>query len=243
MLHIGGVNVLVAFLAGFVSCLSPCVLPLAPIYAGNLAGASVAVAGVSNRRAPVLHAVAFMAGFTIFFTTLGILVGLAGYVLRDQLWLLQKVGGLFLIVLGLHMSRLLEIPALYRGVGLRWDERVANPYLRSFVVGGSISAGWLPCIGPTLGTILTLAITSGTVIQGGVLLLVYSLGLAVPFVAFGVILARTPGLLRWMNRHHAAVSFVAGATMIVMGVLLFTGTLQRLNGYFRFSSSGLGAQI
>src|SRR5205823_912786 len=118
-----------------------------------------------------------------------------GYVLQDQLPLIQKVGGLFLIVLGLHMSGIVEIPALYRGVGLRWGEGVANPYLRSFLVGGSISAGWLPCIGPTLGTILTLAITSGTVWQGGVLLLVYSLGLAVPFVLFGVTLARTPGLL------------------------------------------------
>ncbi|MGH2587969.1 MAG: cytochrome c biogenesis protein CcdA [Dehalococcoidia bacterium] len=90
---------------------------------------------------------------------------------------------------------------------------------------------------------LTLAITSGTVLQGSVLLLVYSLGLAVPFVAFGVTLARTPGLLRWMQRHHDGISFVAGVVLIVMGIVLFTGTLQRLNGYFRFSSSGLGAQI
>jgi cytochrome c-type biogenesis protein len=219
------------------------VLPLAPIYAGSLAGGSVATAGAVDRRAPVLHAVAFMAGFALLFTALGVSVGLAGYVLRDQLALLQKLGGVFLIVLGLHMSRILEIPALYRGVGFGWGERVANPYLRSFVVGGSISAGWLPCIGPTLGTILTLAITSGTAFQGGVLLLVYSLGLAVPFVALGVTLARTPGLLRWMHRHHDAIGFVAGVVLIAMGVVLFTGTLGRLNAYFRFSSSGLGARI
>ncbi|MCL6556847.1 MAG: cytochrome c biogenesis protein CcdA [Burkholderiales bacterium] len=243
MIEVGGVSVLVAFLAGLVSCLSPCVLPLAPVYAGNLASGSLSATCAASRRAPVLHAVAFMAGFTLMFTALGVSVGLAGYILRDQLSLLQKAGGVFLIVLGLHMSRLIEIPAFYRGLGATWEARAGNPYLRSFLVGSSISAGWLPCIGPTLGTILTLAITSGTVVQGGVLLLVYSLGLAVPFVAFGATLARTPGLLRWLNRHHDAVRFVAGVTLIVMGIVLFTGTLQRLNGYFRFSSAGLGAQI
>ena len=241
-MQVGGVNVLVAFLAGMVSCISPCVLPLAPVYLGNLAGGSAAL-GVVNRRAPLLHGVAFMAGFVLLFTVLGVSVGLVGYVLRDQLPLLQKVGGVVLIVMGLHMSRMVEIPALYRGLGLDWDARMPGGYLRSFVAGTSISAGWLPCIGPTLGAILTLAVTSGTVVQGGVLLLVYALGLAVPFVAVGAVLARTPGLLRWLQRHHDAVSIVAGAMLVVMGILVFTGTLQRLNAYFGFTSGGLAGEL
>jgi cytochrome c-type biogenesis protein len=242
-MEIGGVNLLVAFAAGLVSCVSPCVLPLAPLYVGNLVGGSAAGAGTIDRRAPLLHGLAFMAGFSLLFITLGVSVGLVGYVLRDQLPLMQKIGGAFLILMGLHMSRIVEIPALYRGLGFDWGPRLGNGYTRSFLAGTSISAGWLPCIGPTLGGILTLAITSGTALQGGALLFVYSLGLALPFVGIGAILSRTPGLLRWMSRHHEAVSFFSGVVMIVMGIVLFTGTLQRLNTYFNFSSSGPGAQI
>lgn len=242
-MEIGGVNLMLAFLAGLVSCISPCVLPLAPLYAGNLAGGSVATVGAVDRRAPLMHALTFMAGFTLLFIFLGVSVGLVGYVIRDQLPLLQKIGGAFLILMGLHMSRIIEIPALYRGLGLDWGQRLGNGYARSFLAGSAISAGWLPCIGPTLGGILTLAITSGSALQGGVLLFVYSLGLALPFVAIGAVLSRTPGVLRWMNRHHNAIAFVSGVIMIVMGIVLFTGTLQRLNTYFNFSSSGLGAKI
>lgn len=242
-MEFGGVNLTVAFLAGLVSCISPCVLPLAPLYVGNVAGGSVAAAATVDRRAPVLHAVTFMAGFSLFFILLGVSVGLVGYVVRDQLPLLQKIGGAFLIIMGLHMSRIIEIPALYRGVALGWPERLGNGYLRSFLAGTAISAGWLPCVGPTLGAILTLAITSGTVLEGGVLLFVYSLGLAVPFLGIGAVLSRTPGVLRWMNRHYSAVSFVSGLVMIAMGIILFTGTLQRLNQYFNFSGSGLGANV
>ena len=243
-MEIGGVNLAIAFLAGAVSCISPCVLPLAPIFAGSLAGSSSAgSAMVADRKAPLLHAISFMAGFVMLFIVLGASVGLVGYVLRDQLPLIEKAGGIFLIVLGLHMARIIELSALYRGVAVDWSPRLGNGYLRSFLTGTSISAGWLPCIGPTLGTILTLALASGTVIEGSVLLFIYSVGLAVLFVAIGAMLSRTPATLRWLNRHHEAVTFVSGVVMIIMGVLVFSGTLQELNAYFNFSSSGLASEL
>lgn len=241
-MQLGGVNLIVAFLAGLVSCISPCVLPLAPIYVGNLAGGSAATVEV-DRRAPILHGLAFMAGFVLLFIALGASVGLIGYALRDELPLLQKIGGILVIMIGLHMSGLLKIPAPSRSFGIDWDMRLRRGYVRSFVAGSSISAGWLPCIGPTLGAILTLALASGTVVQSSILLVAYSLGLTVPFVGLGALLSRTPPALRWMNRHHRAISFASGLVFVAMGVLLFTGTLQWLNSYFRFSSSGLGAQI
>ncbi|MGI8550477.1 MAG: cytochrome c biogenesis CcdA family protein [Dehalococcoidia bacterium] len=241
-MQIGGINLLVAFLAGLVSCISPCVLPLAPIYVGNLAGGFSGVGGV-NRRAPLIHGAAFMAGFTLLFILVGVSAGFAGYILRDQLPLLEKLGGVFVILMGLHMSRILELAPLYRGFGLDWGARVGSGYLRSFLTGSSISAGWLPCIGPTLGAILTLALTSGAVLQSSILLLVYSLGLAVPFVAIGLTLSRTPAALRWLSRHHDAITSVSGIVLILMGIVLFTGMLPRLNAYFRLSSSGLGARI
>lgn len=242
-MEIGGVSVMVAFLAGLASCISPCVLPLAPLYAGTIAGGSGTAAGTVNRRAPLLHAASFMAGFSLFFILLGVSVGLVGFVIRDQLPLLEKIGGAFLILMGLHMSRIIEIPAFYRGIAFGWPERLGNGYVRSFLAGTAISAGWIPCIGPTLGLILTLAITSGTVVEGGVLLFVYSLGVAVPFVGVGALFSGTPGLLRWMSRHYDTISFISGVIIIAMGIILFTGTLQRLNQYFNFSGSGLGANI
>ena len=245
-MEIAGVSLAIAFLAGLVSCISPCVLPLAPIFAGNLLGGSAANSSavtVVDRRAPILHAVSFMTGFVLLFIVLGVSVGLVGYVLRDQLPLLEKLGGTFLILMGLHMARIVEFSALYRGLGFDLSPRFGNGYLRSFLTGTSISAGWLPCIGPTLGGILTLALASGTVVEGGALLFVYSLGLALPFVAIGATLSRAPTALRWLSRHHEAVSVASGLVMIVVGVLVFSGTLQRLNTYFNLTSSGLASDL
>ncbi|MGE3599610.1 MAG: cytochrome c biogenesis CcdA family protein [Dehalococcoidia bacterium] len=242
-MEIGGVNVLVAFLAGLVSCISPCVLPLAPIYVSSLVGGSVGGAAAMSRQAPLVHAVMFMTGFILLFTALGVSVGLVGFLLQDHLRLLERVGGIFLIAMGLHMAGVIRVSAFYRGVGVDWDQRVQNGYLRSFLSGMFISAGWLPCVGPTLGAILTLAVTSGTALQGGMLLLVYSLGLAVPFISLGIALSHTPAALRWINRHHAITGAAAGLIMVVMGILLFTGMLTRLNQYFGLASSGLGAEI
>ena len=241
-MELAGVNILVAFLAGLVSCISPCVLPLAPVYVGSLAG-NTAAAGSVDSRAPVMHALVFMAGFGLLFIALGLSVGLVGYALRDQQQLLQKLGGIALIVMGLHMSRIIEIPALYRGIGLNWGTGPTPGYLRSFLAGISISAGWLPCIGPTLGTILTLALTSGAVVQSGILLLVYALGLAVPFVGIGLTLSRMPPAVRFLQRHHDLIGLVAGLLLIAMGIVVFTGTMARLNAAFGFTSNGLGAKL
>lgn len=240
-MEIAGVNLIIAFVAGLASCVSPCVLPLAPIYFSNLLGSSAG--GVNNSRngTPLVHTLAFMAGFLTLFVILGTSVGLVGYVLRDHLSVLQKVGGFFLITMGLHTSGVIQFAFLYRGLGFDWPFGDRGPYLRSFFSGSAISAGWLPCIGPTLGAILTLALTSSTVLESSVLLTAYSLGLAVPFVAFGLLLTKTPRLTTWFVRHHVVTNGFAGAFMVLTGVLLFTGALQRLNAYFNFSNSGLGS--
>lgn len=242
-MEVGGVNILVAFLAGLVSCVSPCVLPLAPICMSSLVGGSVSASGGVNRQAPWMHALAFMGGFALLFTSLGASVGLVGYVLQDQLPLLEKTGGIFMIIMGLHLSGVIDLSFFNRITGPSWGANWQRGYARSFLTGMFISAGWVPCVGPTLGAILTLAIASGAALEGGALLLTYSLGLAVPFVLIGVTLARTPRLLTWLNRHHRAVGIGAGAVMIGTGILLFTGTLTRLNQYFGLAGLGPGAKI
>ena len=219
-MEIGGVNVLVAFLAGLVSCISPCVLPLAPIYVGNLAGGAVAV-GVVDRRAPVGHALAFMVGFILLFTTLGVSVGLVGYALQDHLRLIERIGGVVLIAMGLHMAGIIEFKAFYRGLAVDWDARLRNSYARSFVAGMVISAGWLPCVGPTLGAILTLAVASGTAAAGGLLLLVYSLGLGMPFLATGLGLSRVVGLTS-VRRRLRAINVASSFLLAGLGTLFLT---------------------
>ena len=236
---------LLAFAAGLLSCLSPCVVPLLPAYIGNLSG--VAAGGTSSRpRALVFsHAVAFVVGFTLVFVGLGASVGLVGYAIRDQQDLLRKVGGIFMIAMGLQMAEIIRIPVLsrtFQPVGASTgvtEQRVG--YARSVGLGSAMAVGWTPCIGPTLGGILTLAATSGSSAQAGGLLLVYSAGLAVPFLAAGLFVGQ---ITRWTRRLQPVmplITLASGVILIVAGMLVYTNALAQFNRYF--SAAGLGTSI
>jgi cytochrome c-type biogenesis protein len=264
-LEIGGVNVFVAFAAGLLSCLSPCVLPLVPAYLGYLTGASLEPAHVGGRSAgvqqvaatagsggtstvvlptasgsssPFLHAVSFVSGFSLVFVAFGVSLGVLGYFLRDHQEIILKVSGTLLIVMGLHLADVITIPFLER------ERRVDAPsgtrigYARSFAVGSTFSAGWSPCIGPTLGAILGLAVSSGTVGEAGVLLLVYSAGLSVPFLAMGLAYKGVRPVYERVKRYSGVINAVSGAMLIVVGILVFTDSLVGLNGWFDFGFLG-----
>jgi len=265
-LEIGGVSVFLAFAAGLLSCLSPCVLPLIPAYLGYLTGASLdavpsaarpigvqraAVAGGSAATAtltigpgttttpsPFLHAASFVSGFSLVFVAFGVSLGVLGYFLRDHQEIILKVSGTLLIVMGLHLSGVITIPFLER------ERRVDAPagsrvgYARSFVVGSTFSAGWSPCIGPTLGAILGLAVSSGTVAEAGVLLLIYSAGLSVPFLAMGLAYNNVKPLYQRIRRHSGAINYLSGAMLIVVGILVFTDSLVDMNSLFNFGFLG-----
>ncbi len=263
-LDIGGVSVLVAFAAGLLSCASPCVLPLVPAYLGYLTGASaestavagavsggpgaaVAVAPRTEVRlpSPFLHAVAFVLGFSLIFIAFGASIGLIGLVfsderffLRDQRDIILKVAGGALIVMGLHLSGVITIPFLQqeRRLNVKAGGRVG--YARSFLVGSTFSAGWSPCIGPTLGGVLTLSAVSATVWQGVLLLAVYSAGLAIPFLAMGLAFNSVRPLYDRAKRYVGIVNYVSGALLIVVGILIFTNSLINLNSLFNFGFLG-----
>ena len=255
MLEVGGVSVLLAFAAGFLSVLSPCVLPLVPIYLGYLTGASleggpareppVAAAGggvaVAVRTAaaaggpsPLLHALAFVAGFTLVFVGFGVSLGLLGYILRDNQDLILKAAGSVLIVLGLHLSGVITIPFLDQERRLEVGGGAKIGYARSFLVGSAFSAGWSPCMGPTLAAIFALAVSSATVLQAGFLLLVYSAGLSVPFIAMGLAYNAIQPLYQRVRRFVWVVNYLSGALLIVIGILIFTDSLVNLNNLFNF---------
>lgn len=220
----------VALAAGTVSFLSPCVLPLVPIYVAQLA--STTTGAPDSRRHTFLRAVAFVTGFSVVFVALGASVGLVGYALRDQLDRLTQVAGLMLIVLGLHQSRILPIPWLYRSFGGGAGRGTPRGYVGWALVGGAVSVGWVPCVGPVLGSILTYAASSATVGKGALLLTFYSLGLAVPFLLTGLMAGSAGQLLRQMTRWIPVVEFTSGVVLIAAGVLIFTNRLTILNRYF-----------
>lgn len=224
-------NLLVAFGAGVLSFVSPCVLPLVPIYLGYLGGTVVGEEAPSRLKT-VAHALAFVLGFSLVFVALGASVGLAGYALYRHLPTIIKVGGVVLVILGLHLAGLVKIPFLYSERRLQVKRRPPGTYWASLLVGMVFAFGWSPCVGPILSGILLLASVSQTVGRGALLLGAYSVGLGLPFIVCAFALSLATRWLKRLNRYMNVVSVVSGAFLIIMGVLLFTGLFDRLSQYF-----------
>jgi cytochrome c-type biogenesis protein len=199
----------------------------------------------AGQPSPFLHAVAFVSGFSLVLITFGASIGLLGFFLggneffiRDHQDTILKVAGGTLIVLGLHLSGVITIPFLDqdRRLNVKTGDRVG--YTRSFVVGSSFSAGWSPCIGPTLGLILGLAAASASVWHGMILLAVYSAGLAVPFLAMGLAFNSVRPVFNWLKRYMGIINYASGALLIIVGILIFTNSLINLNSLFNFGFLG-----
>ncbi|HTJ60605.1 MAG TPA: cytochrome c biogenesis protein CcdA [Candidatus Saccharimonadales bacterium] len=223
-------NLAIAFGAGILSFVSPCVLPLVPAYLVNLAGETAL--GGTDRRRTMAHAAAFVAGFSAVFTLLWVGIALLGTLGADVVTWLQRIGGFILIVLGMHMLGLITIPLLERTSGLQL-EGASSGYRRSILIGVAFGAGWTPCIGPYLALILTILLNND-VVSGAVLLLAYSLGLGVPFLLVAGGFGSVRRALDWVRLHIRAVNAVGGTLVIVMGLLLLSGQLTRLNQLFNF---------
>jgi cytochrome c-type biogenesis protein len=265
-------TIAVAVGAGLLSFLSPCVLPLVPAYVGQLTAVAVAgrVDGVPSRWLAVRHALAYVGGFGLVFTVLGITATYVAGPLVDVLPALRVAGGLLLIVLGLNLAGFLRIPALDRtwrplqagasaslasttgttalgfasgtngpSMGDRLGGRLVGSqggWLASFGLGAIFAVGWTPCIGIILGGILTLAATSGSTLQGAILLVAYTAGLGIPFIAIAAVYDRAPGLLRPLVRHGRAVSVVGGLLVALIGVAILFNWLALLPQYVPFNT-------
>src|SRR2546421_4288684 len=235
--------VTITFVAGLASFLSPCVLPLVPIYLAQLVGQSVyqstAAGDQEDRPARLttfLHALMFVSGFTVAFVALGATASTLGGFLRIHQFLVRQVGGIALIIIGLHLTGILKLPFLY------WQKhfefRPSRPsYPASFVIGLIFAIGWTPCIGLILGPILALAANAATLRQGVLLLLAYSLGLGVPFLLLGLGLDRFSKILKWLKPHLGKVEIGTGVIMILVGLMIYFNWLIYLNRYFTFGIS------
>lgn len=218
---------LAAFSAGLLSFLSPCVLPLIPGYLSFMTGMSTAELSDSDRSTArvLVPASLFVLGFSLVFVAMGASASVLGEFLTSYQSVVEKVAGVAVVLFGMLMLGVVRVPWLYGEA--RADMSRSRSFGRgaSVVMGMAFAAGWTPCVGPILGSILALAGASGSVAQGAALLLVYSLGLGLPFLAVALLFGRVKPLLAWLNRHALTVNRVAGAMLIAVGVLIFTGQL------------------
>lgn len=225
-------GVLAAFAAGVVSFLSPCVFPLVPGYLSYIAGATASeVRTEGNARWRVTaHALFFVIGFALIFAMLGAIASAIGAVLHQHKLLLEQVAGALLILFGIVMTGLVPLPFVQRE--RRMHVQAGEPaLLRSGLIGMAFGAGWSPCIGPVLGSIFALAAASSTLTQGVFLLLIYALGLGVPFVLIGLLIDRAAPIVRRVNRYVGPISIASGVILALTGVLILTGGLERLANY------------
>lgn len=220
----------IALLAGIVSFASPCFLPIVPIYVGYLVGSD---SSQRTRRAALVQSLAFVVGFTLVFTAFWASIGLVGMVLGEHQDLLRWAGGLVLVVMGLHVAGLVEIPVLSRAMGGPRSGRGPGQVSlgRSLLLGLAFGAGWTPCIGPVLGGIIALATQTSSVWHGAALLLTYCLGLGIPFVAVALGASWVGERLAWFVRHATIVQLVSGALLVLTGFLVVTNQFSKLSGF------------
>lgn len=228
------VNILTAFLAGLVSFVSPCVLPLIPAYLSFLTGSSLeelkAERDATQRTKVLLHALSFVGGFTLVFMLFGLSASAVGAAFADYKDWIARVGGVIVIILGLNMIGVFKIPFLM--MDKRLQVRSANrSFIASFLVGIGFAAGWSPCIGPILGGIILLASQQKIGVAAG-LLFVYSMGLAVPFMLTAGLITQALGVLNRIKRYLGAIEITAGAFLVATGLVLVTGSFTRIAGFF-----------
>lgn len=231
------ITLVAAFAAGFLSFISPCVLPLIPGYVSFISGLSLdemrgTAAAAASRRQVIVTSLAFVLGFSLVFIALGASASAIGRFLMDKLPLLGKIAGGIIIVFGLHTMGVFRIAALETEKRVHTQRKPAGP-LGALLVGIAFAFGWTPCIGPILGGILVVAGSRETVREGVMLLAVYSLGLGIPFLLTSVAINQFFSVTARIRKHYHAIEMVSGALLVTIGVLIFTGQLTVITRYLQ----------
>ena len=231
------VGLVTAFIAGLFSFISPCVLPLVPAYIANLAGATAIEPGAKRSRLPALfHSLMFVAGFTVIFVFLGASVGLLGSAFTANPQLLRWIAGSLVLLLGIYIIAAWKIPWLNYEKRMNFSTGRKTGYVRSMIIGGAFALGWTPCVGPILGAILALAWSSQNVALGAELLIIYSLGMGIPFILIGLLWGFIMPLWKSINKYLGIISLVSGAILIIVGILILTNSLSIISSWFSFGS-------
>lgn len=229
------VTLVAAFLAGFLSFISPCVLPLIPGYISFVSGASLddmRAGGLAARRQVLTRSLAFVLGFSVVFIVLGASASAIGTFISGKLNILTKIAGALIIVFGLHMMGVFRLAFLDNEKRAQTQRKPTGP-LGAFLVGLAFAFGWTPCIGPILAGILVVAGSQETIGEGVLLLAVYSLGLGVPFLLTSIAIDRFFSVAAAIRRHYHAIEMVSGSLLVAIGVLIFTEQLTVIVRYLQ----------
>ncbi|GAB6098457.1 cytochrome c biogenesis protein CcdA [Halanaerocella petrolearia] len=223
------ISLIVAFMAGLASFVSPCVLPLVPAYIGYITGSSAN----KGRFFTLFRSLGFVVGFSIVFIAMGASASYIGQLFSKYKLLFTKVSGILIIIFGLHMTGVLKLKLLYKEVRWQGPTNVTN-WFSSVLMGIAFAAGWTPCVGTVLGSILLYAGAEATLKTGVILLVVYSLGLGLPFILTAIFINQFTNVSNKINKYLPIISKVSGVIMILFGILLYLNKMQQLSQYFYF---------
>lgn len=234
------VSLIMAFGGGLLSFFSPCVLPVIPSYVSYITGISFEdLTGEQDkgriRKVTLKNSLFFIAGFSLIFILLGASSSFLGRILSDYQDIIRKVGGVMIVIMGLYIAGILKIGFLMQDKRLHLQNKPAG-LLGSFLVGTAFATGWTPCIGPVLGSILLYASTANSVTSGIELLTAYALGLGIPFLITSLAINTALSYFKKINRYMRVVSVVSGLFLVVVGIMLFTGTFNVLSQYMTMIS-------
>ncbi|MBM7634417.1 cytochrome c biogenesis CcdA family protein [Geomicrobium sediminis] len=222
----------IAFGAGLLSFLSPCIFPLVPAYLAQVTGTSISNNEInSNQRMIMIRSLGFIAGFTFVFMLLGASSTYIGQLFNQYNNMVSQIGGIIIVLFGLQMAGIISIRTLMTGKSVRTRPKQVNSFGGSIMFGLFFAAGWTPCVGIVLGSILALASQNETLSSGMLMLLMYSLGLGLPFLLVGFFYSKSLHKLSRFNRLMPRIQKAGGIIMIVMGIMLFTGYFQLISSY------------
>ena len=220
---------LISFLEGIITFISPCLLPMLPLYVLYFAGSK----GENSTKKTLFNALGFVLGFTILFVSLGAFAGVVGGVLKQHQTIVNIITGAIVIVFGLNYIGILKIPFLNGSRKLN-KKMESLTFLSSVLFGMIFSIGWTPCVGAFLGSALMMAAQEGSVLHGVLMLLVYSLGLGIPFVLSAVLIDKLKGAFTFIKKHYKVINIVCGSLLVIVGMLMMTGFMNMLLGLMSF---------
>lgn len=219
------ISIYLVFAEGIASFLSPCLLPLLPVYLGYLSGE--VTEGSSNKRALIINSLVFCLGLSVVFILMGVTASSIGRFLNEYKHTLSKIAAVVIILFGLFHIGIIKPGFLYREKRLNTRFR-KNNFVNSFIFGAAFAFGWTPCIGPILGSVLFLAGSSGSAAYGAYLLFIYALGLSIPFFVTAVLVEFISSRLKLIQKYSRIISIVSGVILIILGIALYTGWIQKI---------------
>ncbi|WP_018248480.1 cytochrome c biogenesis CcdA family protein [Orenia marismortui] len=223
------ISIIIAFFAGIISFFSPCVLPLVPAYIGYITGSTT----IRRRFFTLIRSIGFVLGFSLIFILMGASASYLGQLFARYKFIFTKASGILIIIFGLHITGLWKINLFYKQ--FRFSEpKQAGTWLSSILMGIAFAAGWTPCVGTVLGSILLYAGTGATLSNGIILLAFYSLGMGIPFILTAIFINKFTQISPKINKYLPLISKISGFIMIIFGLLLFFNRVQNLSRYFYF---------